>query len=159
MDNSGKTLLVHKTNEEGGVEIDAFSGTIVTEGEHRPEWLEGRAVALIFERVKFYTDRVGPQLFDAAETPTAIAFEDLCWVGHDEDGEPQEFGADTDFRMDRIAELVGGERTDEGLTFSEKADIRADVEVAMDQTRTEEETSVLLEAQDKGFEKVAQTGT
>lgn len=102
----GKPILVHKKGEEGALAIGSLSGRIITPIMERPDWSEGLAVADLAERHEFYTSRLG------REQPLGdlVAFEDLGWVAIDASGDQTILLADSEYRMDIIAEATGVHR-------------------------------------------------
>lgn len=105
----GNPIIVHKQNAEGGIVIGSLSGRILTPLMERPEWTEGLAVAKLGDRVEWYQSRLGKDV----SGDTVIAFEDLGWVCVDAVGEEFESEADSEFRMDIIAEATGVIRSDD----------------------------------------------
>lgn len=103
----GKPILVHKKGQEGALAIGSLSGRIVTPIMERPDWSEGLAVADLAERHDFYTSRLGRDM----PMGDLVAFEDLGWVAIDGSGEQTVIEADTEHRMDIIAEATGVHRT------------------------------------------------
>jgi hypothetical protein len=59
---TGKTVQVHKQNEEGMLAIDAFTGQVIM-NEDTPEWAKdlGLVVAQFTERHVFYGKRLGDE--------------------------------------------------------------------------------------------------
>ena len=105
----GDPVIVHKAGEEGGLVIGSLSGRILTPIMERPEWSEGLAVAKLADRVQFYETRLGKDVTG----DKLIAFEDLGWVCVDAVGEEYEQEADSEYRMNAIAEAVGIVRVDD----------------------------------------------
>lgn len=127
----GKPVLVHKKGEEGALAIGSLSGRILTPIMERPDWSEGLAVANLAERHEFYTSRLG------REQPLGdlIAFEDLGWVAIDASGEQVITEADTEYRMDIIAEATGVNRVDD-LSSELQDDTTGEMgHVVLDETR------------------------
>lgn len=157
MNTSGKTILVHKLNEEGSLQIDALTGRILSEHEDRPEWSEGLAVAQLAERHGFYNSRLGPSYTEAMQTPDIMAFEDLSWLGVNAEGDEMELSASDEFRMEAIGTVLGTEReatyTGGELTTS-TAGSHYEAELSLDTKRTPEEMEAFEKAQqEKGFEE------
>lgn len=161
---SGITRLVHKQGAEGSIMVDAFSGQVLTPADERPEWADGLAMANFAERHKFYTDRLGTQLYTPQhQHPELYAFEDLEWLAiamedtQAPDGTPIEAGgemmlaADDEFRMEAIAVLIGADR--------ETGEIDGKVTEVMlaDDKRSDEQMADFRQAQEAGFEQA--TGT
>ena len=156
----GKPVLVHKKDCEGGLIIGSLSGRIIQPIMERPDWSEGLSVALLAERHEFYVTRLGTP---PGESPM-IAFEDLGWVGVDAEGNAIELEADSEFRMDAVAESVGVLRTDDLSDYREDDTTGEVGHVLLDETReyahTETKTfgEALAEAA-VASEKALKTGT
>lgn len=105
----GSPILVHKQNAEGGITVGSLSGRILTPLMERPEWTEGLAVAKLADRYSWYQTRLGKDV----ASDKIVAFEDLGWVCVDAVGEEFETEADTEFRMNIVAEATGTVRTDD----------------------------------------------
>lgn len=105
----GNPIVVHKQGAEGGIAIGSLSGRILTPLMERPEWTEGLAVAKLGDRVEWYQSRLGKDV----SADTIIAFEDLGWVCVDAVGDEFESEADSEFRMNIIAEATGVIRSDD----------------------------------------------
>lgn len=152
---SERTIPVHKIDSEGVLLINAMTGQVQQPLDERPEWSEGLACALLAERHGWYSKRLGAQYADEHKQPEAFAYEDLGWLGVDEDGEPVELSADEEHRMETIAGALGLDR--------EEGEIRgktlAEVELSLDRERTEGEVAALEEAQEQGFQEVRRDGT
>ncbi|MBK1871593.1 hypothetical protein [Taklimakanibacter albus] len=147
----GKTLLIHKVGEEGTIEIDAMTGQLVTPVDDRPEWADKLAAASLAERIGWYEQRVGKT--KAAEhltTDGPIAFQDLTWVGLDDEQTEVEIEADNDFRMQCLGELLGIdlEAAEKDADFGK---VLADVSVAHQPQRTDAELAEMSEADKQGF--------
>lgn len=139
------TITVHAKDQEGSIQIDAVTGIVkpATEGAEYPEWADGLVCAMLAERVSYYfgNDKTAPRLDRARFEQEIIgadliAFEDLGWVAVDPEGEPLEVEANAEYRMDRIAGLLGIDRTGyeqfaKGSAF--------EAEIANDTSRTEVE--------------------
>ena len=163
---SGKTIIVTKQNDEGGIELDAFTGIVINPNE-APEWANGLVQALLAERHIFYTKRLGGLYTDELKQPEAIAFEDLCWLHSRELDEPvlneqtglmehvelTQLDADHEFRMTVIAEVTGiaGDIDLEEGTFGKDAITAA---IARDNMRTAEELASMEQAGQEGFKAV-----
>lgn len=122
---SGQIAVVHKADHEGIIEIDPFTGHVLTKQDERPEWAEELTVAQIAERHGFYSQALGSGYTDDLKIPEAFAFEDLGWLGahphaedHDEatameqdpnyDGfEHYEMEADNEWRSEFLADRFG----------------------------------------------------
>ena len=109
---TGRQIMVHKEGEEGALQVDALTGYITTPVDARPDWSDGLAVALLQERATFYERRLGPAFSPAMRDATAIAFQDLGWVGVDEEQEACELSADHEYRADVVAKVLGINRED-----------------------------------------------
>lgn len=105
-----KTITVHKEGEEGSLEVDFDTGIITTQVDERPDWAEGLSTALLAERSQFYTQRLGSKYGEEHARPSGIAYQDLGWIGAGEDGELMELDADTDYRMQIVADVLGIDR-------------------------------------------------
>jgi hypothetical protein len=156
-----RTVLVHRQDAEGALIVNALTGQIAQSIDERPEWSDGLATALLGERLQWWTTRLGAQFTEEQKFPQAIAYEDLGWLVVSEDGESiVETDADVEFRMDLLANYMGLNRAapvgSEEATHT-KGTILAEVEIGMDQARTEHEASALEEAQTQGFD--TKTGT
>jgi hypothetical protein len=174
---TGKTIVITKQGEEGGFEVDAFSGVVLRhsknaetgqwEGIELPAWAEGLTNALLTERHIFYTSRLGGLYTDAMKQPEALCYEDLSWVhvtpleeprqneetGQMEHVELSEVEADHEFRMGIIAEVTGiaGDVDLAEGTFGKDA---LTVAIERDNMRTEEELASMEQASREGFKAV-----
>lgn len=137
-------VLVHKQDDEGALTIDLLTGGIVTEIDQRPDWAEGLTNALPREREVYYQHHLGDD-YTATESfkhPTALAFEDLGWLGVDAEGDLVEIDADPEFRMAVVKEfLVIDEET--GKMTKDGWRTVAEAEIAWDVERTTEEASAI----------------
>jgi hypothetical protein len=104
IDNETK-FFVHKSGHEGVIELTA-NGRVNTDLNERPEWAHGLGAALLAERVKFYTDRIGPEAKSHLDNNT-IDMDDLSWVAFDHEGDEVEVLASNEFRMETLATLLG----------------------------------------------------
>lgn len=120
---TGQSVLVHKSGAEGALAIDSLSGKITTPINERPDWSEGLAVANLAERHAFYNTRLGPEFAAQRMMDTLIDYADLGWVGADATGDLVELSADTEYRMDVIAEATGTVRTNDLSDASQTEDI------------------------------------
>lgn len=152
-----KTLLVHRKDHEGAVQINATTGIIVTANDERPEWSDGLTVALINERDQFYTSRLGPAYTNEMRRPEVLEYADLSWIGVDEEGHEVEIEADAEHRMQTLADIVGVDRSADATAEHTKGTILAEAEVAYDRERTFEEQAALEQAQQERVGKL--TGT
>lgn len=150
---TAETLLtVHRTDHEGVLQVSSLTGIITTPNDERPDWAEGLTCALLAEHRGYYTARLG------AASPLAsggemLNYEDLGWIGVDEDGHEVEIEANAEFRMNRIAEVIGVNRETGEIT----GNVLAEAEIAFDRNRTDEEAAALDRSQDvTAFDK---TGT
>ena len=109
----GTPILIHREGAEGALAIDSLTGKITTPINERPDWSEGLAVADLAERHGFYSTRLGPDFAAQRLLDNPIDYRDLGWVGVDATGELLEIEADSEFRMDVIAEATGTVRTDD----------------------------------------------
>jgi len=155
----GKPVLVHKKGAEGGLAIGSLSGRILTPIMERPDWAEGLAVALLAERHEFYLSRLGPVFAEQRAADTVIPFEDLGWVATDAEGEQIELEADSEHRMDVIAEATGVIRTDD-LSDSRQDDTTGEVgHVLLDETKDYDHADAPAFAPVAESEADAKTGT
>ena len=106
---STPTFLVHKANAEGGLAIDGLTGLVIQPLDERPDWSEGLVCALFVEHHNFYLSRLGK----APTLASPLAFEDFSWVAVNAEGDELELEADSEHRMNNIAEAVGVVRTDD----------------------------------------------
>jgi hypothetical protein len=104
---NGKKIIVHKTDAEGAMVIDALTGNIVTPADQRPDWADGYATAILAERVGYYEKRMGSHLPDGLRSPEAINVDDLSWVGVDTEGEEVEIEAKAEYRQTMLSTLLG----------------------------------------------------
>ena len=164
---TGKTIIVTKQGEDGGIEVDAFTGIVLNPND-APEWARGLANALLTERHIFYTQRLGGLYTEALKQPEALAFEDLSWVHVRELDEPvkneqtglmehvelTQLDADHEFRMSVIADVTGiaGDIDLEEGTFGADAITQA---IARDNMRTAEELASMEQASAEGFKAVS----
>ncbi|TPJ33698.1 hypothetical protein [Mesorhizobium sp. B2-8-3] len=107
-----KQIIITKTGEEGAIFIDHLEGKVLTAADERPEWADGLANAMLAERSGWYEKRLGKQLSAELARPETIAFEDLEWIGIDAEGDEVHLEADQDYRMDKLAEMMGIDRQD-----------------------------------------------
>lgn len=165
---TGKTIIVTKQDQEGGIEIDSFTGIVLNPNE-APEWAEGLTNALLTERHLFYSTRLGGLYTEQLKQPEALAFEDLSWVHVSELDEPvmneqtglmehvelKQLDADHEFRMSVIAEVTGiaGDIDLEEGTFGADAITKA---IERDNMRTAEELASMEQAAQEGFKAVAE---
>lgn len=144
---SGRTVMVHKENEEGALLIDAESGLVIPGQAEKPDWAAHLACAQLQERHAFYTTRLGSWYTEAMQHPEVFAYEDLAWVAVDPDtGNETEVEADAEHRMNVIAMAAGVD-----LETGDVKDAKQEVEIATDTYRTAEEIAALDEAQAAGF--------
>lgn len=100
------SFFVHAEDAEGVLMLDA-NGRIMTDLNDRPEWAHGLAVALLHERIKHYTDRLGAEGAKAHLGKNTLNVEDLCWVAFDEAGDEVEVQASSEFRVQVLATELG----------------------------------------------------
>jgi hypothetical protein len=155
----GKPILVHKKDAEGGLAIGSLSGRILTPIMERPDWAEGLAVALLAERHEFYLSRLGPVFAEQRDADEVVAFEDLGWIAADATGEQTELEADSEFRMDVIAEAAGVIRTDD-LSDTRQDDTTGELgHVLLDESKEYDHQDAPAFAPDKAAEADRKTGT
>lgn len=104
-----KTITVHKEGAEGSLQVDAYTGLIKTPLIQRPDWAEGLTNCLLQERTVFYQKRLGPA-YKGQES--ALAFQDLSWLGLDAEQAECQLDADSDYRSDVVAKALGIDRED-----------------------------------------------
>lgn len=111
LETEGKRVayIVHKEGEPGTLELFP-SGRVATEQFNRPEWAGNAVLAVLAERNTFYSTRVGAELAEPLLNTNIINFDDLAWVALDEEGLEVELLADTEFRQNTLAKLVGADR-------------------------------------------------
>ncbi|GJE18739.1 hypothetical protein [Methylobacterium marchantiae] len=152
---SERTALVHKTDHEGVLIINALDGRITMPLMDRPEWADGYAVALLSERHGFYATRLGAQYADEHKFPEAFNVADLAWLVVNEDQDLVEIDADSEYRMDVLADAFGMDREAGAITGKDLTEI----ELSLDRTRTEGEVAALETAQEHGFGSATKDGT
>lgn len=140
-------VLVHKTGDEGSIHIDYLTGGIVTPIDERPDWAEGLAHSLPRERDAFYKRRLGEDFGQ----PTAIAFEDLSWVGVDGEGGLLELSADAEFRSEVVKEFLGIDEETGDTGPESKWHTVAEVEIGLDNERTADEARLIDSEMASGF--------
>lgn len=160
-----QTTPVHKRDDEGVLFINSLNGLVTQPVDERPEWAEGLTAALLIERGKFYSDRLGPRYAKEHANPEVYAFEDLGWTAIDADGEPIELEADPEFRMSVVAEVLGIDRTADLSAHAKGtgedtagAHEQAAVLIDLHKEYTSEEMHALEQAQAAEFDTVAQPG-
>jgi hypothetical protein len=112
----------------------------MTPTDQRPEWAEGLAVALLAERMIFYTGRLGPVAGRSAWEAGVVAYQDFGWVKIDTEGNEVEVEADAEFRMNLLAEAIGIDR--EAENFGE---VVAEIELAADTSVSVAEAEAIAE--------------
>lgn len=143
-----KTILIHKTGEEGGLEVFAHGDRagMVKDPSEAPAWANGLAVARLPEHVQFYQKRV-----DGYALPDSLNADDLCWLAIDEDGQAMEIEANPETRSERLAELLGIDLNDiEAAHDRTTRDLVTAVVIDMDEVRTRKDADALLESQAEG---------
>ncbi|RWP84768.1 MAG: hypothetical protein EOR11_20115 [Mesorhizobium sp.] len=158
---TGKTVHVHKQNEEGMLAIDAFTGQVIMDAD-TPEWAKdaGLVVAQLTERHVFYGKRLGDDYAASHQQPDILAFEDLGWLCLVDNGtaEPHEaiVQADAEFRMNVVAEVLGINRDADDATNAEPLGADASgwsMEQYSNQTRSQAELDALEAARIQQFEQ------
>lgn len=99
-------FIVHAMEAEGTIALDK-NGRVITALNERPEWAHGLAVAMLHERTKYYTDRLGPEGSAEHLAMNTINVEDLAWVAFDEQGDEVEVEAHAEFRAQTLAMALG----------------------------------------------------
>lgn len=147
----GKTLTIHKGGEEGTIQIDAMTGQVTTPVDERPDWADQLAAAHLAERIGFYESRVGKlKAGEHLNKDTPIAFQDLTWVGLDDEQTEVEIEADGDFRMSIIGDLLGID-LEAAEHDADMGKVLADVSIAHQPQRTDAEIAEMSEADKQGF--------
>ncbi|RWI06838.1 MAG: hypothetical protein EOQ89_03655 [Mesorhizobium sp.] len=147
-----KQIIITKTGEEGAILVDHLEGKVLTAADERPEWADGLAYAMLAERSGWYEKRLGRQLSAELARPEAMVFEDLEWIGIDAEGDEVHLEADIDYRMDKLAELMGIDREDfDGEKNFKNAIASAEATHTYSTQPTSEAT--LEEAEGKSFEE------
>lgn len=151
-----KNIIITKTGEEGAILVDRLEGKVITAADERPEWADGLANAMLAERSGWYEKRLGKQLSAELARPETLAFEDLEWIGIDAEGDEVHLEADQDYRMDKLAEMMGIDRED---FDGEKNFKNAIASAEANHTYTTQPTSeaTLEEAEGKSFDEVAKS--
>lgn len=161
-----KLITVHKTGDEGTLQIDALQGKIVTPPDLQPDWASGLAVALTASRIEFYAKRLGGsgKHFEALKNLDVLEYSDLDWIGVDGEGEETMIDHDPEFRAEVIARVLGINRdaaVEEGIVSDRDGKV---IEVTAMPDRTNEEWREMQETIARGFGRSAdkqaqQTGT
>lgn len=99
-------FFVHSQDNEGVIVLNA-NGRILTDLNERPEWAHGLAVAMLHERTKYYTDRLGSEGAADHLSQNTVYVEDLSWVGFDEAGDEVEVAPLSEFRASVLATALG----------------------------------------------------
>jgi hypothetical protein len=157
-ENTQKTIRIHHEGLEGTIEVDALTGMVLTTTDERPEWADGLTCAALQERVGYYfgTEKSAPRLDRSRFEQQIIGaelidFQDLGWVAVDHEGQAVELEANSEFRMEQTAQLLGIDRTAFNAAATE-----FEIEVGNDVSRTAEEAGVLKDMQDAIFEPAAE---
>ena len=143
-------IIVHKEGEEGALTIDPLNGRITTPHDERPDWAEGFAVAMVAERIDFYTKRLGegtPQCTAIVEAQ-AIEVSDLSWIGVNADGDEMEVEADAETRMNLLSAALGMDRDSGELSGTVLAEREIERQPHM---ATQEEAKAIEESIESGF--------
>lgn len=145
--NTKHLVLVHKRDDEGTILIDYLTGSIVTEIDERPDWAEGLTNALPRERETYYKTRLGEDYSgtDGFKHPTAIAFEDLGWLGVGGEGELVEIDADREFRQEVVKEFLAIDEETGDVAEGSAWKTVAEAETALDTERTPEEAAEIFD--------------
>lgn len=151
-----KNIIITKTGEEGAILVDRLEGKVITAADERPEWADGLANAMLAERSGWYEKRLGKQLSAELARPETLTFEDLEWIGIDAEGDEVHLEADQDYRMDKLAEMMGIDRED---FDGEKNFKNAIASAEATHTYTTQPTSeaTLEEAEGKSFDEAAKS--
>lgn len=161
---SGKSFVVHKTGEEGGLLIDAMSGAVLPNQPDRPEWSQGYAMAQLVERHGYYAKRLGVQFADTMKQPEAFNADDLAWLGLDEEGQEVEIAASTEYRSQVLKDVLVAAGI---IADTDTADVQEIIDgpgivsyqttVDIDRERTAEEISAIEKAASTNFEDLLKT--
>lgn len=148
------TVLVHKENEEGTIQVRVSDGKIITPLDQRPDWAEGLAVALVQDRLSWYERRLGKEssAFKALEaSQEAIEFSDLDFLGVDAEQQELEVYHDPATRSEFVAKALGidTEVYDEDKGIQGNLAEREVSRETMGMSATE--INEMAEAQNKGF--------
>lgn len=150
-----RTHLVHRTDHEGALQINATTGIIVTPNDERPDWADGLTCALLNERHQFYASRLGEAGYtETMRNPEVLNYADLGWIAVDEAGDEVEIEADAEHRMQTLADLIGVDRETGEITGT----VMAEAEIAFDKQRSPEEMAAFEQSQEAGFDKATATG-
>lgn len=142
------TLIITKADCEGTIRINALDGRVVQD-EANPEWSEGLAVAMLAERIGYYEGRLGKAAAGEILGADTIAFEDLGWLGVDNEQNEVTVDADAEHRMGVIAKAMGVDL--EGALEQDGLKGLAEAEIAMDAHRTGAEAADLDQATKDAF--------
>lgn len=145
-------IIVERTGEEGTLTIcnavgHTHYGRILTPLDERPDWAQGLAIAAMEERIKWYTDRLGKGTVVEGKVIGAdhVNYDDLTWVGINEEGDEIEIEASADHRMDTLQTLLGMD--DEGNL----SNTIAEIELHATPTMTAEDVALLEDAGKEPF--------
>lgn len=169
---SGLQTLVHMQGHEGTIMIDPLTGMILTPNDEKPEWAEDYSIAQVAQRMRYYSEAVGPdQLPNAFKLPEVMAAEDLDWLcvrdlGMDEEGnqlyhvnedgtqdpfEAWEEVANQEFRSEIVAVLSGLKTLEETDLDAAQYDFsglsQVDLAIVRDDHRTAEELESFEQSQ------------
>jgi hypothetical protein len=95
-------ITIHKTDEEGILNIDAMTGQVTTPGEEIPDWAAGLAVANLNERRSYYQRAFGPSVSDKLLSPKVLNCDDLVWIGVDAEGDEVMIHASEELRSQYV---------------------------------------------------------
>jgi hypothetical protein len=169
---TGRSVLVHKQDAEGSLSIDPTTGFILTPLDERPEWASNLQIANTAERHMFYMERLGSLYTDDMKSPDVMAFEDILWTGtveypedapyiNAETGVKESFEvitveADHEFRQQVLAEKldIRSELDKDGNETGNIHGALAEVAIAADNQRTQEELDALEQNKEAGFQSV-----
>lgn len=96
-------VAITKQGEEGVIEIDAKDGRVLTNSEALPSWAEWVVIAMLNERTGWYQQRTGATIILGEHE----SFEDFEWLGLDHNGDEVHIEADQEFRMAKLADMLG----------------------------------------------------
>lgn len=146
----GEPVVVHKTGDEGSIQIDSMTGQVLTEADQRPDWADGLFTAMTAERHGFYNQRLGPLYTDDMKSPETFLFEDLSWIGLDPEGDEVEIEADNEHRMSVLANKLDID-LEAGDTDTKLNETMTEIEVQQAGPTEEEDIQLLDDATKESF--------
>lgn len=103
---TNKMITIVAEGQEGSFQIDALTG-MVQNVQDVPEWATGVATALLAERADFYTKRLGAEKAADHLSSQLVQFNDLGWIGVDNEGDEVSIDAGEEHRREVVAKLLG----------------------------------------------------